>query len=258
MNNVQLMKDREQEIGELVTLLSEKSRRFTKPPFVLIGGYALRAFVPFSRYSRDCDFALKEGLDLVAKWKPDDVHLETFERRENHGFMRWFKLFGTAKKKAKLGVDFMEGQVRGREGEAFLVDDDFLAERNEMEITIGDKTCSVFVPSYPDYFVLKVMASRSSDIRDIAALVRENNVPESPRLSALNDEAIFRRNLMKSIIPEIESKNFLDSWKGTFITEEFTDEDRKNVAAALRRLLSSNERRVDPAKRDDPLTNYPE
>ena len=64
------MDKREQEIGELVNYLPQKSKGFTKPKLIVIGGYALRAFVPFSRYSRDCDFVLKEGLDQVNKWPP--------------------------------------------------------------------------------------------------------------------------------------------------------------------------------------------
>jgi len=44
------------------------------PELIVIGGYALRAFIPFSRFTRDCDFALmkKDGWnigDVLSRFK---------------------------------------------------------------------------------------------------------------------------------------------------------------------------------------------
>ena len=55
------LKLREERIGELIEMVGSKSRNFTDPPIIVIGGYALRGHVPFQRYSRDCDFAMPKG-----------------------------------------------------------------------------------------------------------------------------------------------------------------------------------------------------
>lgn len=232
------MTRREEEIGELVLFISKKSRSWTQPRLVVIGGYALRVFVPFSRYSRDCDFVLKEGLDTVKAWKPATVRLEELRREDGYGFMRWSKPFGAGKTTVKLGLEFLEGQVRSRGGEAFTISDRFLASANEAEIAIAGKPVRVLVPSYADFLVLKVMAARRSDVRDVAALVWKNGVPDvSASLADLNDPDHLYGHLERKIVPEIESKNFLNSWRGTFLTEEFKDDDRKDVVEALRRAI---------------------
>lgn len=235
MSSIELMGKREEEIGKLISLLSEKSKSFTEPKMVVIGGYALRAFIPFSRYSRDCDFVMREGLLAIKEFIPNDVSIETFEIKENYGFMKWIKFFDVGRKKAKLGIDFMEKEVRGRENEVFTVDDKFLTESWKTTINIGNKKCEVFVPSYTDFFILKVVASRKSDIRDIASLVWKNGVPDiKSRLSVLNNPTIFTRNLREKIIPKIGDKTFVNSWRGAFITESFEEKDKEKVVEELK------------------------
>ena len=240
MSSIDVMKRREEEIASLISYLSGKSNGFTSPKLVVIGGYAIRAFVPFSRYSRDCDFVMKAGLNLIEKWTPENVNVEALERKGAHAFMRWVKILQAgSREKVKLGLYFMEGAVVGRENEIFWIDDAFLGNSRKVEIKIGSSRIRVFVPSYEDFFILKVMSGRRSDIRDIAALVWKNGVPKAleKRLGALNDPDIFRRNLREKIIPDIRNRLFLNSWRGTFITSEFTERDKESVAGRLEGLL---------------------
>ncbi len=239
MSSIDVMNKREEEIAGMISYLSQKSEGFTKPKLIVIGGYAIRAFVPFSRYSRDCDFVLKAGLDKVNKWAPPGVSIETIEKKEDHAYMRWIKIIEVGNRKAKLGIDFMEGQVRGRENEVFTIDGKFLDNSTKTRIKVGGLELQIFVPSYEDFFLLKVMSARRSDTRDIAALVWKNGVPKDikKRLSVLNDPAIFSRNLEQKIIPDIKNKLFLNSWKGTFITGEFTEHDQKRVVKELEGLI---------------------
>jgi hypothetical protein len=49
---------------------------------------------------------------------------DTCEKRGPHGFMRCIKLLGDG---AKISIDFMEGEVRGRtDKQVFVITDDFL------------------------------------------------------------------------------------------------------------------------------------
>jgi len=60
VKQIEIMQLREKEIGKLLEYISKKSEGFTKPKIITIGGYALRGHMPFSRYTRDCDFVLKK------------------------------------------------------------------------------------------------------------------------------------------------------------------------------------------------------
>jgi len=58
---IDLMKRREDEILSSLLFLSEKTKGFTDPELITIGGYALRVFIPFPRFTRDCDFVNEKG-----------------------------------------------------------------------------------------------------------------------------------------------------------------------------------------------------
>ena len=240
---VDVMKVREAEIGKLVKLLAEKSSSFTEPKLVVTGGYALRAFTPFSRSTRDCDFVVRKSsgwhLDLVRRWLPRGVSIETLEKRDVYGYMRWVKLLEFGKKSAKVSVDFMEGQVRGRtEKQVVAIGDTFVKSCERTKIKIADDECEVFVPSYADYLILKVVSGRPSDVRDIAMLIWKSDVPDSIKRrieEILPHPEVFEENLKSIIIPTISDKNFLNSWRGTFVTTEL-NEDAKN--AVIKRIQS--------------------
>ncbi|NHV96677.1 MAG: hypothetical protein HA494_02660 [Thaumarchaeota archaeon] len=53
---IDIVKRREEEILSSLLFLSEKTKGFTDLELIMIGGYALRDFTPFSRFTRDCDF----------------------------------------------------------------------------------------------------------------------------------------------------------------------------------------------------------
>ncbi|MEM2912880.1 MAG: hypothetical protein QXR06_00905 [Candidatus Bathyarchaeia archaeon] len=77
---VEIVRKREEEIARLMKFLSEKSRGFEDPKLILIGGYGLRAFIPYIRSTRDCDFVLKKkNLNKIKDWFDGEVSIENFE-----------------------------------------------------------------------------------------------------------------------------------------------------------------------------------
>jgi hypothetical protein len=238
------MKLREEEIGKMLEHLSEHTDGFGNPKIVMIGGYALRAFTAFSRYTRDCDFVLKKldgwNLNRIQKLLPKDLSTEVFEKKGNYGFLRCIKLLEVDGRSAKIAVDFMEGEVRGRtEEQIFFITEEFLQKTTKVKIPVAEKEVEIFVPDYADYLLLKIMSARPSDIRDIATLVWKNNIPEDLKRrakKALAYPEILEKN-MKLIIDDISDKRFLDSWKGTFVTTEFTERTREEVLKELKKLL---------------------
>jgi hypothetical protein len=212
------MNSREEEIAKLIEHFSKQTDRFENPKIVTIGGYALRAFTTLSRYTRDCDFVLKKSngwnLDKIKKLLPTDLSIETFEKRENHGFLRCVKLLKINGRSAKISIDFMEGEVRGRTAEkVFVITDEFLQKSKKTTIPVGGKDVEIFVPNYTDYLILKIMSARPSDIRDIATLVWKRGIPDDLKERANNALAypeIMEKSL-KLIASDISDKRFLDS-----------------------------------------------
>jgi hypothetical protein len=234
---------REEEISKIIEQLSKRTGGFENPKIVLVGGYALRAFTSLSRYTRDCDFVLKktEGwiLDKIQELLPTDLSTEVFEKRNTYGFLRCIKLLRIDGSSAKISIDFMEGEVRGRaEEQIFLVTEKFLQKTKKVKIPIAEKEVEIFVPDYADYLLMKIMSARPSDIRDIATLVWKNDIPDDLKeraKEALVRPEIFEKN-MQLIIDDISDKRFLDSWKGTFVTTEFTERTKKQVLKELKKL----------------------
>ena len=143
---IELMELRERKIAELVQRVSKKSAGFKKPPVIMIGGYALRAFVPFSRYSRDCDFALPKNktwkIDRIEKWLPD-LSVEAKKKETDFGFLRMLQLVQSGNRTIKISLDFMEGQVVDRSKAAFWIDDRFISESTESMLRIGKQELKV-------------------------------------------------------------------------------------------------------------------
>lgn len=245
VSQIDMMKIREREIARLIEVVRNKSKNFTKPKLILIGGYALRAFVPFSRYTRDCDFALKKDnwhIDKIKNWFEKDVFIEAFEEREDYGFLRCIKQIKMDKGGAKVSIDFMEGQVAGRTEQSVVsIDERFVEKSRKTKIIIGDKEFEMFVPHYADYFIMKVISARPSDVRDIATLMWKNGIPKNIKnriKMMLPYPMVFEKNLKHVIIPHISNKRFVDSWRGMFITTEFTEEIKKEVLKETNSLLS--------------------
>jgi hypothetical protein len=244
VKHFEIMNQREEEISRIIEQLSKQTDGFENPKIVMIGGYALRAFTSLSRYTRDCDFVLKKSdgwnLDKIQKLLPKVLSTEGFEKRDSYGFLRRIRILKVDGRSVKISIDFMEGEVRGRtEEQIFFITEKFLQKTKKVKIPIAEKMAEIYVPDYADYLVLKLMSARPSDIRDIATLVWKNGIPEDLKeraKKALAHPEILEKN-MKSIIDDISDKRFLDSWKGTFVTTEFTEKAKEQVLKELKRIL---------------------
>jgi len=240
---IEIMKLREKEIGKLIEYFSNKSDGFENPKLIMIGGYALRAFIPFSRYTRDCDFVLEKlngwNLDKIKELLPKDLAIEVFEKRDSYGFLRCIKILKVNKRSVRVSFDFMEGEVRGRtEQQTFLIKKEFVEKSKKVGVPIADKEIEIYVPSYMDFMILKFASARPSDVRDIATLVWKNGIPEGLERRArkmLAHPDILKKNL-ELIIKIILDRRFLDSWKGTFVTTEFTEKTKEKALEELKKL----------------------
>ena len=115
---IDMMRRREKEILWALKHLSEKTDGFGDPRLLLVGGYALRAFIPLTR---DCDFVTKKkegwAIDRLRVLLPEGFSVERLEKRGSYGFMRCVKLVRHNDARVKVSLDFMEGEIRGKGAE---------------------------------------------------------------------------------------------------------------------------------------------
>lgn len=242
---IEMMKRREEEILKAVLHFSERAKGFTNPDLIVIGGYAIRAFIPFSRFTRDCDFALRKkdgwNIDGLKTILPDGYSIEEEEKRNSYGFLKCIKFVKHNKAKIKVSMDFMEGEIRGRKPEEIiLIDKKMIKKRRFVSIPIADKPVRIAVPDYLDYFIMKVVSSRASDIRAIASLIHEEGIPSGLKgrvEQIVPHPEIFKVKIKVRIIPEIRKVTFLDSWKGIFGTRKFTKQDKQKILGQLKDLF---------------------
>lgn len=238
VNQRGMMQLREEAVAEILQKLSSLSKNFSEPKLILIGGYALRAFINLSRYTRDCDFVVREKhLEQIKDWL--DLSVESLHQEKEHGYLRLLKLLKHGKDSIKVSLDFMQGQVRGRkEEDVVVIDKKFVQNSKQATLKIGSKTLEVFVPDYTDYLILKMASARPSDIRDIAALLWKKGLPDRLKSRAseiVKSHALFADNI-KDIVQTISDRRFVTSWRGTFVTKDFTEEAQQKVVEALKAL----------------------
>jgi len=238
------MKRREEEILKALKHLSKRTNEFSNPRILLIGGYALRAFISLTRFTRDCDFALKGekrwAIDWIRYLLPEGFSIEYLEKRGSYGFMKCVKLISHGNTKIKVSLDFMEGEIRGREPKDVILIDDAMIKGSQVTIPVAGEEVTVLAPSYADYFIMKVVSARPSDIRDLASLLLELGLPSGliERIrQILPYPEVFKSKLEENIIPVMKRKTFIDSWKGVFGTTKYREEDRRKVIKLLEKLL---------------------
>ena len=248
-NAINMMRRREEEILRALKHLSEKTDGFSKPRLLLIGGYALRAFIPLTRFTRDCDFVTKKeeewAIDRLRGLLPDGFSVERLEKRGSYGFMRCVKLVRHDNARVKVSLDFMEGEIRGRGPKDMILVDDAMMEGAHATIPVAGEEVTILAPSYADYFIMKVISARPSDVRDLASLVLERGLPSglTERIAQiLPHPEVFKSKLEGNIIPVMKRKTFIDSWKGIFGTTKYAEEDRKKVIESLEILLKELQR----------------
>ena len=129
--HIDMMRLREEEVFSLLEFISKKTKGFSNPKLITIGGYAIRAYIPFTRYTRDCDFVLRKTnkwqIDEISSMLSKRIKTEILEKKEKCGFLKMISFIQSGKTKIKVSLDFMEGQVRGRTGKQIvLIDEKFI------------------------------------------------------------------------------------------------------------------------------------
>ena len=188
-------------------------QKLPKENIVLVGGYAVNAYVP-PRFSIDCDLVvLGSSSELESQLKEDGFKKIGEGDVSYGGYLRY------EMEKVKVSFDLLENSVVDRdtkivfEGELFK---NHSAERTTVGRSVPTRIRMRIVD--PELlFAMKFVSARKQDVRDIFMLAGGNlnwNLGSALISAKCGRELIGKRS--RSIRRDVQSKNFRDSLHGPY------------------------------------------
>lgn len=215
----QLVK-RENEIFDIIEKLSKKNL-----DFIVVGGYAVSAFK--HRFSMDADLVISSNdlakFEIALKESGfKKIISKQLENIYKSKFMRYQK-----GKEFSVSIDLLVDGIAARQTDASF-SFQLLAENSEKRKIVGtEREVTVKIPKKEILIALKLHSDRLTDFRDIATLSKNINVDEIKKLLLRGNKEVVRENL-KKFCSVIETKNFINSFKGVFMEKVF-DIDMEEV-----------------------------
>ena len=220
--------------GSREAIILETLRELPKD-VVLIGGYAVNAYVP-PRFSIDCDIVVFDEIAEIRK----TLLKKGFEKTEE-GNVPNGKYFRFVRKGDKVSFDLLLDSVLDRET-GIVFEDSLFKQYSRERFTVGRANpirIRLRVADPELLFVMKFVSARRQDIRDIFMLsgteLDSNLIKEMVRKKC-NAELIDKR--VKSMKEKVISIGYRDSLHGAFgkIPDKTFESCRVNMIKILDEL----------------------
>jgi len=183
--------------------------------FIIVGGYAVSAFK--HRFSVDADIIVKsENLanfeNILKKQGFKKTITKQLENTYSSRFIRY--------EKEHTSVDILIDALASRTTNASF-SYDLIFENSIKKKIIGiEKEIIARIPVKELLIVTKIHSGRLTDFRDIAALAKETDLEIIKKFLFIGDLNVLKTNL-SNLNKIVNSKNFIDSFKGIFIEKKF-------------------------------------
>ncbi len=225
-------------------------RRLPKKDVVLIGGYAVNAYVP-PRFSIDCDLVILGGSSKIESLLKADGFVKVSEGEVAYGGYVRYEMEGI-----KVSFDLLENSVVDRDTK-IVFEGDLFRKHSAERTTVGRSVPTRIRMRIADpelLFAMKFVSARKQDVRDMFMLAGGNL---GPKLIIELISAKCGPNLIaersRSIKRDIQSENFRDSLHGPYgrIPDERFEICRKRLIELLETLGSTfSVDRIKKAKAD--------
>jgi hypothetical protein len=199
---------------------------------VLIGGYAVNAFVP-PRFSIDCDLVVFDKIPEITKIMEDKGFAETERGYEPNGEYIRFVRRGD-----KVSLDLMLNSVLDRET-GIVFEGDLFKRYSNARVTAGRANPTLISMRIADpelLFAMKFVSARRQDIRDVFMLsgtdVNWNLIKEIIE-EKCTKELIDKR--VNSIKTKVNSEGYKESLQGAF--GKIPDKTYENCTRSLNNFL---------------------
>lgn len=183
--------------------------------FIVIGGYAVSAYK--HRFSIDADIVIKEKdlsefTNILNKNNFKKTITKELENVYSPKFVRY--------EKNKVSIDFLINALASRTTNA-VFSFDLLFKNSEKRKIVGiEKEIFARIPIKEILIVTKIHSGRLTDFRDIAALAKNTNLDLIRKFLFIGNIKKVSENLT-NLNKIVNSKNFIDSFKGVFIEKKF-------------------------------------
>jgi hypothetical protein len=220
------------------SIILKTLRRLPKKDIVLIGGYAVNAYVP-PRFSIDCDIVVLGGQSKIESLLKADGFMKVGEGEVTYGGYVRYEMEGT-----KVSFDLLENSVVDRDTKIVFEGDLFRkhsAERTTVGRSVPTRIRMRIV--HPELlFAMKFVSARKQDVRDMFMLAGGNLGPKLiiDLLSAKCGPSLISER-SHSIKRDVQSENFRDSLYGPFgrIPDERFELCRRRLVELLETLGST-------------------
>src|SRR6266566_547278 len=217
-------------------------RRLPKKDVVLIGGYAVNAYVP-PRFSIDCDLVILGGSSKIESLLKADGFMKVSEGEvTSGGYVRY------EKERIKVSFDLLENSVVDRDTK-IVFEGDLFRKHSAERTTVGRSVPTRIRMRIADpelLFAMKFVSARRQDIRDMFMLAGANLDWDlvTELLSAKCDRRLMGER-SRAIMRDVQSRTFRDSLHGPFgtIPDERFDLCRRRLVEFLQSVT------VDPKDR---------
>jgi len=226
-----MMQDREKIVLEMLEKIPKQS-------VVLIGGYAVNAYVP-PRFSIDCDLVVLDNLAEVEAELKNNGFVKTESGDALYGnYVRYLR------GKEKVSFDLLVNSVSDRR--TGLVFEKMLFEKySKNRVMVGRATPARIEMKIADpelLFAMKFVSGRKQDIRDLFMLAGEDlewSLVASLVSKKCKGDLVEKRIAL--IKQSIESESYRDSLHGPYgrIPDERFERCRKHLLELLEKLTQS-------------------
>ena len=236
------------------SIIIKTLQKLSREDVVLIGGYAVNAYVP-PRFSIDCDLVVLGSSSKLESLLKKDGFRKTAEGDVSYGeYVRY------ETKNVKVSFDLLENSVVDRDTR-IVFEGELFKKHSAERTTVGRSVPTRIKMRIADpelLFAMKFVSARRQDVRDMFMLAGANLDWDlvTELLSAKCDRKLMGER-SHAIMRDVKSKTFRDSLHGPFgrIPNERFDLCRRRLVEFLgnvstSKMLEAAEVRVDPK---DPL-----
>jgi hypothetical protein len=225
-----MLDDRERTVLETLDTLPKQN-------LVLIGGYAVNAYVP-PRFSIDCDVVILDNVSEIESF----LMKRDFAKAES-GNVAFGSYIRFEMEESKVSFDLLIGSVVDRDtGTVF--EDELFRKHSAERITVGRVApirIKIRIADPELLFSMKFVSARKQDVRDIFMLAGgEPNWRLTRKLISVRCDVELIKKRVELVKSSVESKDFRDSIQGPFgkIPDGRFNLCKGNLVEFLERLLS--------------------
>lgn len=216
-------------------IVLETLEKIPKEDAVLIGGYAVNAYVP-PRFSIDCDLVVLDNASKIEAALRKNGFIKTEAGDVPYGsYIRYFR------EKEKVSFDLLVNSVLDRDT-GIVFKGELFKKYSKKRITVGRTNpirIEMKIADLEILFTMKFVTARKQDIRDIFMLAGEDlnwDLIAKIVSEKCNSDLIKKRRQL--ITRNIQSKSYRDSLHGPYgkIPDEKFDLCKKRLIDFLNRL----------------------